>query len=116
MKKLLPLFASFLLAACHGEGDLNINGPQIITPTGPVEVDPTPTTVERQPLCKTGDTDMAGPRLLRRLTLPEYETSIRKAFALDAAAWPGSTLPPDAAAANGFNNNADRLLVNDTVA
>jgi hypothetical protein len=54
---------------------------------------------------------VAGPRLLRRLTTTELETTVRAVFGIDKAAWAGPTLPPDPASANGFSNNADRLGV-----
>jgi hypothetical protein len=64
-------------------------------------------------LCRGSSGDIAGPRLLRRLTADELDTTLRAAWGLDRAAWPGPSLPPDAAAGNGFTNNADRLLVGD---
>jgi hypothetical protein len=62
-------------------------------------------------LCASGDKDIAGPRLLRRLTSAEVQASVRDVFALSAADWAGGALPTDPAGRNGFTNNADRLTV-----
>jgi hypothetical protein len=62
-------------------------------------------------LCTSGDKDIAGPRLLRRLTSAELTASVRDVFALSAADWSGGSLPTDPAGRNGFTNNADRLTV-----
>ncbi len=67
-------------------------------------------------ICDVGAADAAGPKLLRRLTTPEWEASVRENLSLTAAVWIGSTLPPDAAGKNGFTNSAERLVVNDTYA
>jgi hypothetical protein len=61
--------------------------------------------------CNGQTAEIAGPRLLRRLTTSELETTVRSVFGLDARTWTGPTLPPDPAAANGFTNNTDRLGV-----
>ena len=53
--------------------------------------------------------DILGPRLLRRLTKKEFERNVVDAFALSSSDWSLSTLPPDGAAGNGLNNNADKL-------
>jgi hypothetical protein len=63
--------------------------------------------------CNGQQTDVLGPRLLRRLTIGELDTSVRAVFGLDQAAWSGPALPPDPASANGFNNNTDRLTIGD---
>ncbi|MFT3926867.1 MAG: DUF1592 domain-containing protein [Myxococcales bacterium] len=71
----------------------------------------------RAALCSDEDSaDKPGPRLLRRLTKPEFESTVRAVFSLDLQAWPGSTLPPDAAAQNGFTNQVDQLAVGDSFA
>jgi hypothetical protein len=49
--------------------------------------------------------------VLRRLTGPELDASVRAVFGLDRTLWTGATLPPDPAALNGFTNNAERLTV-----
>ena len=63
------------------------------------------------PLCDAESSDVAGPRLLRRLTTQEVEASVRAAFGLQPDVWPGPELPPDPAAGTGFTNDADRLRV-----
>jgi len=68
------------------------------------------------PLCDADSSDVAGPRLLRRLTVPELDASVRSTFGLDAAAWAGPELPPDPAASSGFTNDADRLRVSEAFA
>lgn len=62
-------------------------------------------------LCASGEQDIAGPRLLRRLTATELTASVRDVFALSASDWSGGSLPTDPAGRNGFTNNADRLTV-----
>jgi hypothetical protein len=64
-------------------------------------------------LCAGQAGEVAGPRLLRRLTTVELDTTVRAAFGLDRTAWAGPSLPPDPASANGFINNVDRLTVGD---
>ncbi|MEM9462472.1 MAG: DUF1592 domain-containing protein [Myxococcota bacterium] len=64
-----------------------------------------------QPLCSGDAHDVPGPRLLRRLTVAEYELSVRHALALDEASWGGPTLSPDPAASTGYTNDAERLRV-----
>ena len=49
--------------------------------------------------------------MLRRLTVPELETTIRAAFNLTPAQWAGPDVPPDPASIDGFSNNVDRLTV-----
>lgn len=68
------------------------------------------------PLCGSEDSNVAGPRLLRRLTTEELTRSVRAAFDLGPDAWAGPSLPPDAAAATGFTNDADRLRVTEAFA
>jgi len=72
---------------------------------------PPPVTDEPRNLCASGQSDRPGPRLLRRLTGPELTASVRDAFGLSATDYRGSSLPPDPAGRNGFNNNADRLAI-----
>ena len=75
---------------------------------------PAPGAVRNQ--CEGVMGEVAGPRLLRRLTGPEFEATVRAVFGFDAAAWTGPSLPPDPASGNGFTNNADRLGVGGTYA
>jgi hypothetical protein len=67
-------------------------------------------------LCESGERDVAGPRLLRRLTTPELDATIRNGLGLSAAEWAGPSVPADAAGRNGFTNNVDRLIVDDAYA
>ncbi|AKF09674.1 DUF1592 domain-containing protein [Sandaracinus amylolyticus] len=69
---------------------------------------------EPVPACPDGDE--LGPRVVRRLTASELETTIRTVFSLDASAWSGPTTPPDAASGDGFTGDVDRLRVNETYA
>jgi hypothetical protein len=55
--------------------------------------------------------DIVGRRALRRLTIPEFEATIRGAFGLDSKQWVGLNVPPDAGSDDGFTNNVDRLTV-----
>jgi hypothetical protein len=64
-------------------------------------------------LCESGEADVAGPRLLRRLTTAELAASVRYAFDLPFAEWSGPSVPADAAGRNGFTNNVDRLVVDE---
>jgi hypothetical protein len=99
--------ASFLLATlafaagCSGQID---GDEEVVAPDGP------------RNLCESGGTDIAGPRLLRRLTATEYDASVRAVFGLASADWTGHSLPADAAGRNGFTNNVDRLIVDDAYA
>ncbi len=52
-----------------------------------------------------------GKRVLRRLTGPEFEATVRLAFGFDATKLPALALPPDPASLDGFTNNVDRLSV-----
>jgi hypothetical protein len=71
---------------------------------------------EPRDVCASGEADVAGPRLLRRLTGDEYTASVRAVFALSSGEWAGPALPADPAGRNGFTNNVDRLLVDDAYA
>ncbi|HUQ01693.1 MAG TPA: DUF1588 domain-containing protein [Kofleriaceae bacterium] len=71
---------------------------------------------EPRNVCSAGEADVAGPRLLRRLTSREYTASVRAVFGLSAAEWTGPSLPADPAGRNGFTNNVDRLLVDESYA
>jgi hypothetical protein len=64
-----------------------------------------------QPICPADNTQIVGHRTLRRLTNAELETTIRAAFALDIAQWPGANLPTDTSSTDGFTNNVDALTV-----
>ncbi len=70
----------------------------------------------RAPLCKADTRDKRGPRVLRRLTKDEFESTVRAVFGFDANTYKGSDLPPDAAAQNGMTNQADLLVVGEGVA
>lgn len=70
----------------------------------------------RPAVCAPSDRDVAGPRLLRRLSREELEASVRAVFGLDAAAWSGPIVPPDPASADGYTNHADLLRVNEAYA
>jgi hypothetical protein len=67
-------------------------------------------------LCEAGGSDIAGPRLLRRLTRGELEATIRAGFGLSPNEWAGPAVPADPAGRNGFTNNVDRLIVDDAYA
>ncbi len=67
-------------------------------------------------VCEDDAANKPGPRLLRRLTGAEVDATVRAALRLDAVAWQGAQLPADGAARNGFTNNADRLVVDETYA
>jgi hypothetical protein len=58
-----------------------------------------------------GLTETVGRRVLRRLTGPELEATVRTAFGLDQSQWAGPSLPTDASSLDGFTNNVDRLTV-----
>jgi len=62
-------------------------------------------------VCPGNGNETIGLRALRRLTIPEFEATIRTAFGLDAKQWPGLTVPPDTGSEDGFTNNVDKLLV-----
>lgn len=72
--------------------------------------------IERPPVCVGAAEDVRGPRLLRRLTRPELETSVRRVFGLTTEQWAGPDLPPDPADEDGLTNRADLLLVGDSYA
>ena len=55
-------------------------------------------------------------RVLRRMTAPELEATVRAAFGLDAAQWTGPSFLPDPASGDGFTNNGERLVVGDAYA
>jgi hypothetical protein len=79
------------------------------TPAGPPGVNP-PGAVQR---CER---EVIAPRVLRRLTTLELETTLRAAFGLTATQWPGPSFLPDPASGDGFTNNSERLLVGDEFA
>jgi hypothetical protein len=83
------------------------------TPAGPGQ-NPTPDPTappSAQVACGNGVTETVGRRTLRRLTIPELETTIRSTFALDAKQWVGLNVPPDTGSDDGFTNNVDHLTV-----
>jgi hypothetical protein len=61
--------------------------------------------------CLGTTSETTGRRVLRRLTTPELEATVRAAFGLTPADWKGLRLPPDPASLEGFTNNLDRLTV-----
>lgn len=70
---------------------------------------------EAAALCGAENANVPGHRTLRRMTRDEFDASIRDVFALDDAAWSGPLLNADPSV-EGFNNNAARLIVDDTYA
>ncbi len=92
--------ALLLLGACVG----TIDGGPAPDPDGPRD------------LCAPGARDVAGPRLLRRLTAAELDATVRAGFGLSRVEWAGPAVPADAAGRNGFTNNVDRLVVDDAYA
>ena len=48
-----------------------------------------------QAACPTDGKETTGQRVLRRLTIPELDATVRAAFGLDKTQWPGPTVPPD---------------------
>jgi len=62
-------------------------------------------------VCASGDADIPGPRLLRRLTGAELTTSVRAAFQLTAAEWVGPAVPADAPGRKRVTNKRHRLHV-----
>jgi hypothetical protein len=84
------------------------------TPTGPGQpptmTDPT-APPSAQVTCGNNGAETVGRRTLRRLTIPELETTIRTTFGLDAKQWVGLNVPPDTGSDDGFTNNVDRLTV-----
>ncbi|MEA2697548.1 MAG: hypothetical protein QOI66_1819, partial [Myxococcales bacterium] len=113
MKTLQRVLAVALaLAAAGCTGSIDNNGPGGAKPplggggTGNPPGKTDPTKVES---CTDGE--IPGRRLLRRLTGPEFEATVRNTFNLAGnGPWVG-LLPPDPAATNGFSNNAERLTV-----
>jgi hypothetical protein len=68
---------------------------------------------EPREVCASGEADLPGPRLLRRMTLPEFTSNVLAGFTLTGSEWRGGFLPPDPAGKNGFTNNVDRLRVSE---
>jgi hypothetical protein len=62
-------------------------------------------------VCPDNGTETVGKRALRRLTIPEFEATIRTTFGLDVQQWKGLNVPPDSGSDDGFTNNVDRLTV-----
>ncbi len=77
------------------------------TPGAPPSDDPA-APPSAQVACTSGS-ETVGRRVLRRLTNGELEATIRAAFGLGAAQWPGLTVPPDPGSPDGFNNHVDHL-------
>jgi hypothetical protein len=93
-------------------GDMNPMGnpdPNNPNPGNP-NMDPTKPP-SAQVMCPGNGKEIVGKRALRRLTIPEFEATIRSAFALDAKQWVGLNVPPDSGSDDGFTNNVDRLTV-----
>ena len=86
-------------------------------PTNPDPTKPDPTMPDpakppsAQVVCPNNGMEIVGKRALRRLTIPEFEATIRAAFGLTEMQWPGLNVPPDAGSDDGFTNNVDRLTV-----
>lgn len=86
-------------------------------PTKPDPTKPDPTTPDptkppsAEVVCPNNGMEIVGKRALRRLTIPEFEATIRAAFGLTPAQWTGLNVPPDAGSEDGFTNNVDRLVV-----
>ena len=102
------------VASTGTPGAARSDGPQSATP----DADDAHDAAASTSVSRCNDTAKArrSARVLRRLTTPQIEATVRAVFGLDVAAWAGPSLPPDPAAKNGFNNNAERLQVNDTFA
>jgi hypothetical protein len=102
---LAAILAPLALGGCVGQilggGD---DGPDDGDPIAPEEP---------REICASGEADLPGPRLLRRLTLPEFTASVQAGLGLTDAEWKSGFLPPDPAGKNGFTNNVDRLRVSD---
>jgi len=80
-------------------------------PLGNMNPDPNKPGQTNVDSCAGTTGEVPGRRLMRRLTGPEFEATVRTAFDLvGPGAWVG-LLPPDPAATNGFSNNAERLSV-----
>jgi hypothetical protein len=62
------------------------------------------------------ENEVVAPRVLRRLTTGEFETTVRTAFGLTPAQWSGPSFLPDPASGDGFTNNTQRLTVGDEYA
>jgi len=69
-----------------------------------------PGTSDGTPIAVGSDGSKAGPRDLRRLSVREYDNSVRDIFGLGDA-WAGSGLAPDPSSAIGFDNDASLLVV-----
>jgi len=102
--KRASLLLAWLAVAAGCMGEIGGGDDDAVVPDGP------------RNLCESGGNDIAGPRLVRRLTATEYAASVRAVFGLAAADWSGPALPADAAGRNGFTNNVDRLVVDDAYA
>ena len=104
---------AFVLAVggCTGAIDGSGNSPGQMgngssQPTGSGNTVPSPTKI-----AACADGEVPGRRLLRRLTDPEFEATVRTTFKLTGpGSWVG-LLPPDPAATNGFSNNVERLTI-----
>ena len=64
-----------------------------------------------QVACPNNGMEIVGKRALRRLTIPELETTIRATFGITPTQWVGLNVPPDSGSDDGFTNNVDRLNV-----
>jgi hypothetical protein len=104
-----------------GQGAGPATGPAVGRPSDPPSGTPAPSDnpagnppaapPSAQVACSGTGQDTVGRRVLRRLTKPELETTIRAAFGLDATQWSGLAVPPDPGSADGFNNHVDQLTV-----
>ena len=91
-----------------GGGTMPPGGGGTMPPGGGGPMTPPPSTSNN---CAGITGDVPGKRLMRRLTGPELETTLRAAFGLTPAQLSSLALPPDPAAFNGFTNNTERLTV-----
>jgi hypothetical protein len=112
LRRLLGVALALAVVGCTGSvGDGTSSPGSVAKPplggnSNPTTGNPGSTQVES---CAGGE--VSGRRLLRRLTGPEFEATVRTTFNLTGnGSWVG-LLPPDPAATNGFSNNSDRLTV-----
>lgn len=107
------LWAMSAGAACHGDGvgEEQGTGDDGIGTGEDDGGDSSGDELGQGPLCFNEDANQLGRRVLRRLTTGQFDTTVRAVFELDEADFRGAALPPNPAAENGFNNNADRLQV-----
>jgi hypothetical protein len=79
-------------------------------PAAPTDGAAPPGSSDGTPIPVGSDGSKAGPRDLRRLSVREYDNSMRDIFALGDD-WPGSGLSPDPSSPIGFDNDSSLLVV-----